>query len=233
MPKQTIIKLTGIKDSKPAFTIKDKVRGDKLFGSSVPLKVTQIKFGPEEYDGQTSYKLKVRGEVTTSSGQVRSVLVDFGGSGIAKGFANSLLSATSDLEKISFSVWTSKVPKPDGSFGISGGVADMTLPDNGLKGKDNSQALPWAINGDERAALVSKVKLKGKEVTDDTAFCQELTARIEAKYGQTHPFTTTRPDTVDDSLFGDDEEDELTDEDFPTAQNKAKAEDIHIEDIPF
>jgi hypothetical protein len=58
----------------------------------------------------------------------------------------------------------------------------MTLPDNGLKGKDNSQALPWALNGDERSALITTVKLKGKEVKDDTALCQEITARIEAKY---------------------------------------------------
>jgi hypothetical protein len=44
MQKQTIIKLTGIKESKPEFTIIDKARGNKPFGSTVPLKVTQVKF---------------------------------------------------------------------------------------------------------------------------------------------------------------------------------------------
>ena len=229
--RNKVIKLAWVKDKDPKFVIRDKENGDKTLGTSLPMKVTGVQFKPEEYDGNISYKLKCRGIVTTESGKEVPVLVDFGGSGLAKGFANSLLSAKSDLSSIKFSVYKSK---NSDSFGWV--ILDLTLPNNGVKWKDNSQNLAWAISGDDRASLIETITTKKGTTYDDTSFCETLSAMIEDKLGESHPFVLESSTRVDDSLFGDDIEQSLSDEDIdigdiPTSKSDNQVTEQEAEDI--
>lgn len=199
MSQRKIVKLAGVKEKTPHFIIRSKEKGDKKIGNSLPMSVKGIRFAKEEYEGKASYKLKLQGQVTTSTGSVIDVLVDMGGSSLAKGFANSLLSATSSLEELTFYVYTTK----DGNFG--GGIIDRTLPNNGLKGKENSQNLQWGIAGEDRDKLIEKTtKKNGEVIIDDSEFLDELAKHLDTMYSQSHPFQTSQSTQLDASLFDDD-----------------------------
>lgn len=237
MAQRKIIKLAGVKEKEPHFIIRAKDKADKKIGNSLPMSVKGIRFAKEEYEGKASYKLKLQGSITTSGGEQVEVLVDMGGSSLAKGFANSLLTATSSLEELTFYVYTTK----DGNFG--GGIIDRTLPNNGLKGKENSQNLQWGIAGEDRDKLIEKTtKKNGEVIIDDSEFLDEIAKHIETTYGQTHPFQTTQSTQLDASLFDDDltatsqEAEDLfgspTTNTTPTATTTTTTE-THINATPF
>jgi len=205
-----VIKLRGAKEKNPYFALVWPDKVDKNIGKSVELDITGVLFQEEEYEGNKNFKLKLRANVVTSAG-AKPVLVDLGASGLAKGMANSLLSAD-DLSNIRLSVYTTKT----GNMGA--GVSDTSKPDNGKFGKDSSQALEWAIAGEERDALITKTETKKGTITDDTDFCVELAKRIKEKFGEKYPFRSSN-EPVDGSLF---------DETPSTIK-----EEINIEDIPF
>lgn len=233
MAQRKIIKLVGVKEKTPSFVIRNKDKGDKKIGNSLPMKVTGIRFAKEEYEGKASYKLKLQGAITTTSGEQVEVLADMGGSSLAKGFANSLLSANSSLEELTFYVYNTK----DGNFG--GGIIDRTLPNNGLKGKDNSQNLQWGLAGADRDKLIEKTtKKNGEVIIDDSEFLDELAKHIETMYAESHPFQTSQSTSLDSSLFDDDlaattAEAHAMFDDLDNAIPSATKSEVNINDTPF
>jgi hypothetical protein len=218
-----VIKLTGTKpeEKNPSFAlVKDGER--KQIGKTVTLKTTGIFFGLQDYQGQESYKLKLRGLLETTNGD-KEVLIDLGGSSIAKGIANALLSAQT-LDRISISVY---VGKESGNMGAT--AKDLNIESNGKQGKEDSQVLQWSITPEERATLVEKLTVKGKQVVDDLDFLKELEKRITEKFGEKYKFTSAQK-PVDASLFDDDAPDNTG---LPTANPSTKVEELTVEDIPF
>jgi hypothetical protein len=216
------IKLAGMKgeNKDPHFSLyKGKDNAPVRLPNSLTLNISGVKFKQEDYQGTLSYKFSLQGVLTTDTGATKEVTLQLGGSSLAKGMLNSFLNADpTNISNIQLQVYKTK----DGNYGTV--VKDLNLPNNNLKGKDNSQVLQWLISGTDRDALLDTVKIKGKELKDDFRLCQEFERLVDEKF-QSYPFKIEQKTTVSDSAFDD--------VPYTPSQTKTFSEDIDVNDIPF